>query len=78
MELVDRVGIEPDQLIKRSSLDHSFYPYRTITYASQTVPRFVDLPADKALNVLLARFSNGTAARRRGALFVSTPGISDP
>ncbi len=30
------------QLIKRSSLDHPVYPFRTNTYASQTVPQFAE------------------------------------
>ncbi len=41
-----------DQLIKRSSLDDSFYPYRTISYSSPAVPQFAELPCDKALNSL--------------------------
>ena len=32
-----------DQLIKRSPFYHHFFPYRTITYTSPTVPQLADL-----------------------------------
>jgi hypothetical protein len=53
-----------DQLIKRSFLARVLLPSKTSTYASQVVPRFVDLRIEKALNVLLSRFSNGTVVYR--------------
>jgi hypothetical protein len=51
-----------DQFIKRSPIDRSFSPYRTISYAYPTVPQFSDLPRDKALNSQISLSSNGTLA----------------
>jgi hypothetical protein len=53
-----------DQLIKKSFLARALLPSKTSTYASQVVPRFVDLRIDKALGALLGGFSNGTVVYR--------------
>jgi len=53
-----------DHLLKRSSPDYSFYLFRTNTYASQTVPQFVDLSHDKPLNSLISGSSSGTTPER--------------
>jgi hypothetical protein len=62
-----------DQLIKSSFLSRALFYYKTISYAAIIVPRFVDLLTDKALNVLLGRFSNGTVVFGYGTEFVELP-----
>jgi integrase len=62
-----------DQLIKSSFLARALLSFKTSTYVAPVVPRFVDLRNDKALNVLLSGFSNGTVVYRYGTGFVEPP-----